>query len=264
MAIPFQNENLTLAQMRDLVSQLSDLAIGVDPNDDITIDLVNSFIKEGFQKIYNLTTRFPYYQSTLGFTTVANQRGYAQFGQILPSLATKSITDMNQVISVVNNTNAGNALIYLDQFKAESLWVGSQDTSGIPAYFTIWANQVNLYPKPDQAYSITIRAFRRPLLTWLSDVNLPIDISPDMQLPLVNYVMSRIYQFQEDPEMSAVYNRQFEQEVALVQGNLTAPNNNQPLIMSGGLQLSPYDYWWADYPGIQVMPGSPNPLALLW
>lgn len=264
MAIPFQNENLTLAQMRDLVAQLSDLEIGNDPSDDLTVDLVNSFIKEGFQKIYNLTTRFPYYQATLGFTTVADQRGYSTFGQILPTVATKSITDMNQVISVVNNTNAGNALIYLDQFKAESLWVGSQDTSGIPAYFTIWANQVNLYPKPDQVYSITIRAFRRPLLTWLNDVNLSIDISPDMQLPLVNYVMSRIYQFQEDPEMAAVYNRQFEQEVALVQANLTAPNNNQPLIMSGGLQLSPYDYWWADYPGIQVMPGSPNPLALLW
>jgi len=168
------------------------------------------------------------------------------------------------VISVVNNTNAGNALIYLDQFKCESLWVGTQDTTGIPAYFSIWANQVNLWPKPDGVYSITIRAFRRPLLGWLSDVNTSIDVSPDMQLPLVNYVMSRIYQYQEDPEMGAVYNRQFEQEVALVQGNLTAPNNNQPMIMSGGLQLSPYNYWWADYPGIQVIPGSPNPLALLY
>ena len=69
------------------------------------------------------------------------------------------------------------------------------------------------------------------------------------------------FQFEEDPEMAAVYNRQFEQEVALVQGNLTAPNNNQPLIMSGGLQLSPYAYYG---PGIQVMPGSPNPIALLY
>ena len=263
MAIPFQNENLTLAQMRDLVGQLSELEIGVDTNDDITVDLINAFIKEGFQKIYNLTTRFPYYQATYGFTTIVDTRGYLQFGQLLPEVnATPNvITDLNQIISVVNNSNAGNSLIYMDQFKMESLYVGTQDTSGIPAYFSIWADRLNLFPKPNDTYSMTIRAFRRPTLTWLSDVNVSIDISPDMQLPLVNYVMSRIFQFQEDPEMAAVYNRQFEQEVALVQGNLTAPNNNQPLIMSGGLQLSPYAYYG---PGIQVMPGSPNPIALLY
>ncbi len=264
MAIPFSNENLTLAQMRNFVSQLSDLEIGPDTNDDITTDLVNGFIKEGFQKIYNLTTRWPYYQNSLSFSTVNGVRGYSSFTQTLPSVATKSITDLNQVISVVNTTNAGNALIYLDQFKCESLWVGTQDTTGIPAYFSIWANQVNLWPKPDDVYVITVRGFRRPSLGWLSDENTSIDISPDMQLALTNYVMARIFQFQEDPEMAAVYNRNFEQEVAIVQGNLTAPNNNQPLIMSGGLQLTQYDYWWADYPGIQVMPGSPNPIGLMY
>lgn len=264
MAIPFSNENLTLSQMTSLVAQLSDLEIGPDLNDDITQDLVYSFIKEGFQKIYNLSTRWPYYQSTLGTPTIANQRGYTTLTQSSPSVATKTLADLNQIISVVNNTNAGNALIYIDQFKAESLWVGTQDQAGIPAYFSIWGNSLNLWPKPDDVYVLTIRAFRRPSLTWLSDANTAIDISPDMQLALVNYVMSRIFQFQEDPEMAAVYNRNFESEVAIIQGNLTAPNNNQPLIMSGGLQLTQYDYWWADYPGIQVMPGSPNPLALMY
>ena len=46
MAIPFSNENLTLAQMTDFVGQLSDLEIGQDPNDDISTDLVYGFIKE--------------------------------------------------------------------------------------------------------------------------------------------------------------------------------------------------------------------------
>lgn len=264
MAIPFQNENLTLAQMRNFVAQLSDLEIGIDPTDDIQTDLVNGFIKEGFQKIYNLSTRWPYYQNSLTFTTIQGVRGYSSFLQTVPSSATKSLSDLNQVISVVNTTNAGNALIYLDQFKAESLWVGTQDTEGIPAYFTVWGGFINLWPKPDAAYVITLRGFRRPSLTWLSDENTSIDISPDMQLALTNYVMARIFQFQEDPEMAAVYNRNFEQEVAIIQGNLTAPNNNQPLIMSGGLQLTAYDYWWADYPGIQVLPGTPNPLAIMY
>ena len=75
MAIPFSNENLTLAQMRSFVSQLSQLTIGQGANDDISTDLVNGFIKEGFQKIYVLSNRYPYYQSTLSFSTVNNVHG---------------------------------------------------------------------------------------------------------------------------------------------------------------------------------------------
>lgn len=265
MPIPFYNENLTLAQMRSLVSQLSELEVGSDPNDDITIDLVNSFIKEGFQKIVALSTRYPYYQAEYGFTTSANLRNYTTFSQVLPTIQpNKTLSDVNQMISVVNNTNAGNALIYLDKFKLESIWVGANDIPGIPVYFTFWANTLQLYPEPDDAYSITLRGYRRPDLGWLQDENLNIDISPEFQLPLANYVMARIFQYQEDPEMANVYMRNYEQEVAIIQSNLTAPNSNQPIIMSGGLQLNE-GYWYnGNAPYLQVMPGSPNPIGLLF
>ena len=263
MAIPFSNENLTLAQMRSFVSQLSELSIGTGANDDITTDLVNGFIKEGFQKIYVLSNRYPYYQSTLSFTTVNTVHGYSTFTQTLPSVASKTLTDMAQIISVVNTTNTGNSLIYLDQFKAESIWVGTNDVTGIPVYFTIWANQINLWPAPNDAYVMSIRGYRRPSLTWLQDENTNIDMSPDFQLPLVNYVMSRIFQYQEDPEMANTYVRNYEQEVALVQQNLTAPNSNQPMIMSGGLQL-PYRYDFSNNGYMQVLPHSPYPLGVFF
>ena len=211
-----------------------------------------------------MSTRYPYYQASLGFTTTANTKAYNSLTYTNPAgLGTISLSGLNQVISVVNNTNTGNSLIYLDQFKAESIWVGTNDVAGIPAYFTIWGNQIFLYPKPDAAYVITVRAFRRPKLDWFSDVNLAIDISPDFQLPLINYVMARIFQYQEDPEMANVYMRNYEQEVALVQQNLTAPNNNQPMIMSGGLQLD-RGYWWSMTPYLQVLPNSPYPLGVFY
>ena len=263
MAIPFSNENLTLAQMRSFVSQLSELSIGTGANDDITTDLVNGFIKEGFQKIYVLSNRYPYYQSTLSFTTVNTVHGYSTFTQTLPSVVSKTLTDMAQIISVVNTTNTGNSLIYLDQFKAESIWVGTNDVTGIPVYFTIWANQINLWPAPNDIYVMSIRGYRRPSLTWLQDENTNIDMSPDFQLPLVNYVMSRIFQYQEDPEMANTYMRNYEQEVALVQQNLTAPNSNQPMIMSGGLQL-PYRYDFSNNGYMQVLPHSPYPLGVFF
>jgi hypothetical protein len=271
MAIPFQNENLTLAQMRDFVAQLSDLEIGTTENVDIQLDLVNGFVKEGFQKVVALSVRWPYYQTTYTFTTVENQRAYSTFAQFQPSSGTpKSITDIAQIIAVINSDSSysGNSLIYLDQAKCESLWVGTSDQPGPPAYYSIWADQLNIWPKPDNNYSFTIRGFRNPSLTWFSDANTPIDISPQLQLPLVNYVMARVFQYQEDNEMANAYMRNFEQGIAVLQNNLTAPNSNRQLIMSGGLVLNgpqntAYGVW-GDAPGIQVMPGSPNPIAFGW
>jgi hypothetical protein len=263
MAIPFSNENLTLAQMRNFVGELSDLDIGFDENDDISTDLVNGFIKEGFQKIVALSQRYPYYQASYLIYTVANQRSYTSFSRQNPTPITNvGISTIQQIISVVNNTDQGNALVYIDQARAESIWVGTQDIAEIPAYFSIWGNQLNLWPKPDDVYTLTVRGYRKPYLTWFSDENEAIDIDPQMQLPLINYVMARIFQFQEDPEMSNEYMRSFEKAVAIIQGQLTAPSSNRQLIMSGGLQLTPYDWWWSDTPNLRVLPGSPYPLGV--
>jgi|LakMenE01Jun11ns_1017448.scaffolds.fasta_scaffold9879786_2 hypothetical protein len=272
MAIPFQNANLTLAQMRSFVAQLSDLEIGTTENVDIQLDLVNGFIKEGFQKVVALSVRWPYYQTTYGLGIVENVRAYTSFVQTQPTAigsATKAITDILQIISVVNSdsTYSGNSLIYLDQAKCESIWVGTNDQPGPPAYYSVWADQLNIWPKPDNNYSFTIRGYRNPSLAWLSDANAAIDISPQLQLPLVNYVMARVFQYQEDNEMAQAYMRNFEQGIAVLENNLTASNSNRQLIMSGGLVLNgPQNsaYGWSDGPGIQVMPGSPNPIAFGW
>lgn len=267
MAINFSNANLTLAQMRAFIGELSDLDIGFDENDDISTDLVNGFIKEGFQKVVALSNRWPYYQTTYGLGVQTNIRSYTSFIQTQPTpigAAQKAITDIAQIIAVVNSdpNYQGNALVYIDQAKAESIWIGAQDQQGIPAYFSIWADQVNLWPKPDNNYSFTIRGFRNPSLNWMQNEGEPIDISPQLQLPLINYVMARIFQFQEDPEMANEYMRSFEKAVAIIQGNLTAPSSNRQLIMSGGLQLTPYDWWWSDAPNLRVLPGAPYPLGV--
>ena len=269
MAINFSNANLTLAQMRTFVGELSDLDIGVDANDDISTDLVNGFIKEGFQKVVALSVRWPYYQTTYSLAVAQDIRPYSSFTQTQPTVIgsnPKSITDILQIISVVNSdpAYAGNSLIYLDQARCESIWVGTSDQQGQPAYYSIWADQLNIWPLPDNNYTFTIRAFRNPSIAWLSDENAAIDISPQLQLPLINYVMARIFQFQEDNEMANAYMRNFEQGIAVLQNNLTAPNSNRQLIMSGGLILNgPQNsaYGWSDGPGILVMPGSPNPIG---
>lgn len=255
MAINFSTANLTLAQMQLFVGELADLDIGYDANDDISTDLVNGFIKEGFQKVVGLSNRWPYYQATAAFNTIVDQHAYTAFAQTLPTVVGKNITDFSQIISVVNTTDMGNSLVYIDQAIAESTWVGTSDQAGIPAYFSIWGDQLNLWPKPDAVYSIVMRAFRNPSLEWLLNSGDPIDISPQLQLPLINYVMARIFQFQEDTEMANEYMRSFERAIAILQGNLTAPNSNRQLILSGGLTPTASYWWWNNTQGMRVIPG---------
>ena len=275
----------------ELIENLSQLAIGYDDDvDDINQDLVLQFIKEGYQRIISLDGRWPWFQATYNFNALLDTRAYSTgitlitawsnptgstaagyYPQVSPAATAfnKTTADIKEIISLTNNTNAGNELIYIDQAKAESIWVGTNDVTGIPSYWSLWGNQINLWPKPDQTYNITIRGYRQANLTWLTDSNNStstsyVDMDNEMSMLLINFTLSRIFQFQEDPEMANVYMKHFETGAAIIKSNLTAPNSNQPLIMSGGLQLNPYGYWWSDTPGIQVMPGSPTPSAIGW
>ena len=263
----------------EYLENISQLSIGNDFDvDDISQDLVIQFIKEGYQRIVALDGRWPWLQSVWTFTTVANQRSYST-GFTLTSTnstaipvpqANQTLPEIREVINLVNNTNAGNELIYIDQFKAEQIWNGTSDQPNIPTYWSLWSGQINLWPKPLQAYDITMRGYREPSLEWLNqgDANSTffVDLNQEFHMMLVNFVMMRIFQFQEDPEMAAVYQRHFQEGVAIAKDNITAPNSNQPMLLSGGLQLngaSNRAYWGGGYgAGIVVSPGSPYPLGI--
>jgi hypothetical protein len=270
-----------------LIESLSQLQIGYDQDvDDIDQDLVLQFLKEGYQRIVSLDTRWPWFQTTYQFETLDSIRTYSAgfsitaswspYIAVVPDAAAlnKTLQNVREVISVINNTDGGNELIYIDQFKAESIWVGTNDQPDIPAYWSLWGNQINLWPKPnDTQYDMTMRGYREPDLTWLTDSNNSqstnyVDLDPEFHMMLVNFVLARTFQFQEDPEMAAVYMQHYNSGVTIAKANLTAPNSNQPLIMSGGLQLNgaanrAYGLGYGQA-GIMVQPGSPSPLGRMF
>lgn len=256
----------------EYLENISQLCFGNGNDDDISEDVVLQFIKEGFQRIVALTGKWPWYQSIYTFDTVNNQRAYGS-GFTLTQTASpyisvpapnKTLADVREIINIVNNTNGGNELLYIDQFKAEQIWVGTNDTSGIPTYWSVWAGKINIWPKPDGIYSITMRGYRQPNFSWLNQADSNstdyVDLDEEFHMMLVNFVMARLFQYEEDPEMAAVYMRHFEQGVAIAQNNLTAPNANQPLVLSGGLTPLNFGQWWPYGTGTRVIPGSPSPL----
>jgi len=268
-----------------LLENLSQLDIGPSTADDITEELVLQFLKEGYQRIVSLDTRWPWFQSSYTFSTIpdthnyysgmARTMAYSPDTPVSPNAAALNLTleDVQQVIAVINNTNSGNELVYIDHFKAQQIWVGTNDVAGIPAYWSLWSRQLFLWPMPDATtYTMTLRAFRAPDLTWLDNTDAGseqlVDLNQELHMLLINFTMARIFQYQEDTEMAAVYMNHYNQGAAIIQQNLNAPSSNQPLILNGGLQLGG-GAWWTGVPGMYVQgtgsyPNNSVPIGRWW
>jgi len=268
--------------------------------DDISQDLVVQFLKEGFQTIVDSEVRWPWFEANYVTTveeglqlifgddeafTIVNTtapasmipdlpvsiEGYIYENpstlELTPVPGIKEITNVIAIQGIEEYAGFGLELIYISQHQAERIWIGSNNQINIPAYFSLYSNSLYLWPRPNQTYLLQVRGYRQPNLNWLSDANQNnpastayVDLDNELQACLIAYTMSRIYQFQEDAEMSQVYREQFVTNLKNYQDYLTAPSSNQPIIYSGGLQLSGSRYGLG--PGIRISPGAGNGPAL--
>jgi hypothetical protein len=132
---------MSLTDVRLMVRNISDLDTTDLPN-----SVLDDFVKEAFQRIIVLERRWPMYQETYTFNTVANQRAY--------TIAT--IGDIREVISLVDTTTSGSRLTMIPYDNAEEIWLGNTDVASRPYFYALWDSALHLYAKPDAVYSITV------------------------------------------------------------------------------------------------------------
>lgn len=219
---------MTLAEVRTMVRDISDLDTTDLPN-----SLLDTFVKEAFQRIIALERRWPFYQQTYTMNTVANQRAYT----------ISTIGDIREIVSVVDSSTSGNRLTLIPYEDAEEVWLGNTDVAQRPLFFTFWDGEMLLYPKPDIVYPLTIRAYRNPSYTWLSNTATAIDIDEWFHVLLAYYALARSYQRQEDSELSAMYLRSFEEGVAMARRDLLKPSAHRPLLMASGRKYPTMKRW---------------------
>ncbi len=220
--------SITLTQLRTQVRNMVDL-----DETDLPDSIVDQFAREGFQRIYSLERRWPYLQETYSFNTVANQREYT----------ISTIGDIREIISVVDTSQSGARLTLIPYDNAEEIWLGNTDVPSRPYFYSFWDKKLLLWAKPDAIYPITVRAYRNPLYTWLSDASLTIDLDEWFHALLPYFVIARVYQRQEDSDLSAMYMRSFEEGVGLARRDLMKASSAQPVIMSAGRQYPTMRRW---------------------
>lgn len=219
---------MSLADVRLMVRNISDLDTTDVPN-----SIIDDAVKEAFQRIVALERRYPRYQETYTFNTVANQRTYT----------ISAIGDIREIISLVDTSSSGSRLTMIPYDNAEEIWLGNTDTASRPYFFALWDAALHLYAKPDAIYTITVRAYRNPVYTWLSNTSEAIDLDEWFHVLLAYYALGRVYQRQEDPELSAMYIRSFEEGVAMARRDLMKTPSARPLLLSGGRQYPTMRRW---------------------
>ena len=220
--------SITLATLRTQVRSMADLDEVDLPN-----SIIDQFAREGFQRIYSLERRWPYLQSSYSFNTTVNKREYE----------ISSIGDIREIISVVDSSTSGNRLTLIDYNQAEDIWLGNTDVASRPYFYSFWNKKIQLWAKPDAVYPITVRAFRNPSYTWLDDTSEGIDLDEWFHALLPYFVLARVYQRQEDAQLSQMYMNSFEEGVGLARRDLMKASSAQPVIMSGGRQYPTMRRW---------------------
>ena len=219
---------VTLTTLRSQVRDMSDL-----DEVDLSDAVIDQFAREGFQRIYALERRWPILQETYTFNTVANQREYT----------ISTIGDIREIISVVDTSTQGARLTLIDYNDAEGIWLGNLDVASRPYFYSFWDKKIQLWAKPDIVYSMTVRAFRNPLYTWLTNITQEIDLDEWFHAILPYFVLARVYQRQEDSELANMYLKSFEEGVALARRDLMKASSAQPVVMSGGRQYPTMKRW---------------------
>lgn len=216
-------------EIRSTVRTITELDV-VDVAD-ATIDL---YIKDGYDRIIALERRWPFFETSSTLTAVANQRDYPLSGIGAGSWA--------EVVSLVS-PSAGTRLELISYDQGEDTFIArNADAAGRPRYYSEWGDTLQLWPKPDSAYSFLVRGYRKPNSWHLSD-GIEVDADERFHRSLIYYAVAQLYQLQEDVEMAASYRASFEESVRLVQAEVMRGPSHVPLVLSGG-DLKLDKRWW--------------------
>lgn len=210
---------MNLADIRSKVRTITDMDTTDLPN-----DVLDMYVKDGYQRMIALERRWPFFQKSYSLSTVADQASY--------SISAIGSGDIREITSIVDTTANGSRLTLVAHEDAEAVWNGTADQTGRPLHYSFWEGKVFIWPKPDAVYPLSVRGYRKPV-DWTANTSTEVDADERLHQALVYYTIAQVYQLQEDMELAMFYRNSFDENVRLVAGDIMRPSSSRPMILSG-------------------------------
>ncbi len=204
---------MNLQQIRDYVR--SHLDIEVEDLPDILIDVM---IREGSKRIERAEERWPFYETQYDLQTVAGQRDYP-------------FADIDVNLREIHGIRGEQwELRWIGVDTGDKRWSRNLQQTSEPSHYTVWNETLRLYPDPDGAYDMIVRAYRAPT-DWVSQgAGAEPDMPDELHNTVAMWALSRAYYQQEDLELGAIYERLFADELGEFRRRIASTPLAQPLI----------------------------------
>ncbi len=214
---------LTIKQMRDTVRDIIDI-----DSTDISDDVLNTIIGQGYDTIIYSEKRFPFYEVATTFQTVIGQAEYS-----LATVGASVVVDSESVglreISAIKDDD--HVFKFIGRDDADFNYPLNVNTSSDPWEWSFWNDTVRLYPTPDTVQTIYVRGFRNAKAFGRGSSD---TVTPDLPAPfhaiLVTYAVAKAYLQQEDPVMANQYMQDFRIELDNVVRRFADTPAPQPIV----------------------------------
>ena len=215
---------LSLQEIRDYVRLHLDLE-----EDDLPDQVLDVFIRDGSKRIERAEPRWPYFETAV------------ELAQSASTVAKNTISaDLDQITAIrYSDSSAWPPLVWIGHDAFSDQQASRPSATGRPLYFSEWGGIVYFFPAPDVAYNIEVQGYRKATDWVAAGAGAEPDLPDELHNTVATWALARAYLQQEDPELGAVYERQFSDELNEFRRRLVITPHNQPLVLNGGAAPSP-------------------------
>jgi hypothetical protein len=192
---------------------------------DLPDTLIDFYAQEGYDKTVSRDGDWRFFETEYELTSVIGTGGY-----LLTALSPNTCDDIR---SITPTSTTWPQLHYLDHSQAKGIWSGTNDITQIPLYFSMFASQVFLWPRPSTVEVYKVLGWRKP--TGIpSNAALEPDLPVEFHRALVYYVVSCFYAKQEDPTLTGLYEAKYESSIQIAMADANRAPQATPLVYGRG------------------------------
>lgn len=183
---------------------------------------ITDYLNDTQRDVFN-EYRLPFMQASQNYTLTVGVADITN-GSDLPS-------NYVQAFDLVNTTSGKEGVIqYMPLQELEALYPDSQDSTlypnGTPTSWTPYAQVINVFPKPDAAYTVTLKYYKSP--TELSnDSDVP-ELPPEFAELLVLGAAYRVLQVKDNYDQAGVLQNKYDELLQKLVVKYSRPQVGKP------------------------------------